>query len=58
MATRQETLPWSRIAGACPKCGHRVREVVVGRRKVLGAFVPEWAPGPCRNPRCPRSRQR
>ncbi|QES50100.1 hypothetical protein DEJ50_21995 [Streptomyces venezuelae] len=35
----------------CPACGRPV-ETVIRRRKVLGAFVPEWGPGPCRNPDC------
>ncbi|MEU9300676.1 hypothetical protein [Streptomyces sp. NPDC048269] len=37
----------------CPACGSPV-DTVVRRRKSLGIFVPEWAPGPCRNPDCPR----
>ncbi|MGW6705557.1 hypothetical protein ACWGDE_11785 [Streptomyces sp. NPDC054956] len=37
----------------CPACGHPV-ETVVRRRKSLGIFVPEWSPGPCRNPDCAR----
>ncbi|MGW0396019.1 hypothetical protein ACWDYJ_35200 [Streptomyces sp. NPDC003042] len=37
----------------CPDCGSPV-ETVVKRRKSLGIFVPEWGPGPCRNPDCPR----
>nr|WP_079168649.1 hypothetical protein [Streptomyces colonosanans] len=36
----------------CPSCGQPVA-TVVGRRKTLGAFVPVWRPGPCRNPSCP-----
>ncbi|MET9322501.1 hypothetical protein ABZX75_20265 [Streptomyces sp. NPDC003038] len=35
----------------CPACGSPV-ETVVKRRKSLGIFVPEWGPGPCRNPKC------
>ncbi|MEU3725765.1 hypothetical protein [Streptomyces sp. NPDC031705] len=35
----------------CPACGRPV-ETVVRRRKSLGIFVPEWSPGPCRNPDC------
>ncbi|MGW2645436.1 hypothetical protein ACWC2T_11085 [Streptomyces sp. NPDC001393] len=35
----------------CPVCGQPV-ETVVGRRKTLGAWVPVWGPGPCRNPGC------
>ncbi|MEU6863689.1 hypothetical protein ABZ924_10500 [Streptomyces sp. NPDC046876] len=36
----------------CPVCGRAV-DTVVRRRKALGIFVPEWVPGPCRNPECP-----
>ncbi|MFB7499529.1 hypothetical protein ACFC09_33450 [Streptomyces sp. NPDC056161] len=36
---------------ACPVCGQPV-ETVVKRHKTLGAWVPVWGPGPCRNPRC------
>nr|WP_240449177.1 LITAF-like zinc ribbon domain-containing protein [Streptomyces harenosi] len=35
----------------CPSCGQQV-ETVVRRHKTLGAWVPVWAPGPCRNPGC------
>ncbi len=27
-------------------------ETVVGRHKTLGAWVPVWGSGPCRNPDC------
>ncbi|MEU8762584.1 hypothetical protein [Streptomyces sp. NPDC048659] len=37
----------------CAACGEP-REVHARRHKVLGAWVPEWAVGPCRNPRCER----
>ncbi|MGW3496425.1 hypothetical protein [Streptomyces sp. NPDC001020] len=36
----------------CPSCGQPVA-TVVRRHKTLGAFVPVWGPGPCRNPACP-----
>ncbi|MGW2638792.1 hypothetical protein [Streptomyces sp. NPDC001348] len=36
----------------CPVCGRPV-ETVVRRHKTLGAWVPVWVPGPCRNPDCP-----
>jgi hypothetical protein len=36
---------------ACPVCGQPV-ETVVKRHKTLGAWVPLWVAGPCRNPRC------
>ncbi|GAA2244056.1 hypothetical protein GCM10010145_08530 [Streptomyces ruber] len=36
---------------ACPVCGQPVA-MVVRRRKTLGAFVPVWGPGDCRNPEC------
>jgi hypothetical protein len=35
----------------CPECGQPV-ETVVKRHKTLGAWVPTWVGGPCRNPRC------
>ncbi|MGW4085637.1 hypothetical protein ACWEGS_21695 [Streptomyces sp. NPDC004822] len=35
----------------CPSCGQPV-ETVVRRRKTLGAWVPTWVAGPCRNPDC------
>lgn len=35
----------------CPVCGQPV-ETVVRRHKTLGAWVPVWGPGPCRNPGC------
>ncbi|MFE2145779.1 hypothetical protein ACFXA3_29295 [Streptomyces sp. NPDC059456] len=36
---------------ACPVCGRPV-DTVIRRRKALGIFIPEWVPGPCRNPDC------
>jgi len=35
----------------CPSCGNPVA-TVVRRYKTLGAWVPKWGPGPCRNPKC------
>lgn len=35
----------------CPVCGQPV-ETVVRRHKTLGAWVPRWVAGPCRNPQC------
>jgi hypothetical protein len=35
----------------CPACGQPV-ETVVRRHKTLGAWVPLWVAGPCRNPEC------
>jgi len=35
----------------CPVCGQPVA-TVVRRHKTLGAWVPVWVPGPCRNPEC------
>nr|WP_078899409.1 MULTISPECIES: hypothetical protein [Streptomyces] len=35
----------------CPSCGQPV-ETVVRRHKTLGAWVPRWVAGPCRNPEC------
>lgn len=36
----------------CPECGQPV-VAVAKRHKTLGAYVPLWEPGPCRNPDCP-----
>lgn len=36
---------------ACPVCGQPVA-TVVRRHKTLGAWVPVWGPGPCRNHKC------
>ncbi|MEU6378616.1 hypothetical protein [Streptomyces sp. NPDC046909] len=35
----------------CPSCGQSVG-TVVKRHKTLGAWVPVWVAGPCRNPEC------
>ncbi|WNZ14852.1 hypothetical protein [Streptomyces sp. 11x1] len=35
----------------CPVCGQPVA-TVVRRHKTLGAWVPVWGPGPCRNHEC------
>ncbi|MBK3564661.1 MULTISPECIES: hypothetical protein [unclassified Streptomyces] len=35
----------------CPVCGQPVA-TVVRRYKTLGAWVPKWVAGPCRNPEC------
>ncbi|MFI0963023.1 hypothetical protein ACH4S8_16725 [Streptomyces sp. NPDC021080] len=35
----------------CPECGQPVA-TTVHRYKTLGAWVPKWGPGPCRNPDC------
>ncbi|MFI5550820.1 hypothetical protein [Streptomyces sp. NPDC051738] len=35
----------------CPHCGQPV-DTVVRRHKTLGAWVPTWVAGPCRNPDC------
>ncbi|MCL8015315.1 hypothetical protein [Streptomyces sp. AS02] len=35
----------------CPACGQPV-DTVVRRHKTLGAWVPTWVAGPCRNPEC------
>ncbi|WP_369233393.1 hypothetical protein AB5J56_15970 [Streptomyces sp. R21] len=37
----------------CPVCGQPV-EALLRRHKTLGVFVPDWGPGPCRNPKCER----
>ncbi|MDL5203754.1 hypothetical protein [Streptomyces sp. ALI-76-A] len=38
-------------AHACPVCGQPV-DTVIRRHKTLGAWVPAWVAGPCRNPDC------
>ncbi|MFR0358177.1 hypothetical protein [Streptomyces sediminimaris] len=35
----------------CPVCGQPV-ETVIRRYKTLGAWVPRWVAGPCRDPGC------
>ncbi|WP_037783632.1 hypothetical protein [Streptomyces sp. HGB0020] len=35
----------------CPVCGQPV-ETVIRRYKTLGAWVPRWVAGPCRNRAC------
>ncbi|GAA3149543.1 hypothetical protein ACFQ0X_15655 [Streptomyces rectiviolaceus] len=35
----------------CASCGRPVG-TAIKRRKVLGAYVPVWGPGPCHNPQC------
>ncbi|WP_432134029.1 MULTISPECIES: hypothetical protein [unclassified Streptomyces] len=35
----------------CPVCGQAVASAV-RRHKTLGAWVPRWVPGPCRNLDC------
>ncbi|WP_330287856.1 hypothetical protein [Streptomyces sp. NBC_00576] len=35
----------------CPDCGQHVT-TVVRRYKTLGAWVPKWVAGPCRNAEC------
>jgi hypothetical protein len=35
----------------CPVCGQPV-ETVIRRYKTLGAWVPRWVAGPCRNRSC------
>ncbi|GHG96750.1 hypothetical protein [Streptomyces lanatus] len=35
----------------CPECGQPV-DTVVKRHKTLGAWVPTWVGGPCKNPDC------
>ncbi|MEV2213214.1 hypothetical protein AB0H86_17460 [Streptomyces sp. NPDC050997] len=35
----------------CPVCGQPV-DTVVRRHKTLGAWVPVWVAGPCRDPEC------
>ncbi|MEU8571091.1 hypothetical protein AB0C51_22565 [Streptomyces pathocidini] len=57
MASQHEPEGWSAAKFTCPACHQPVEAVVKRRRKVLGAYVPVWEPGPCANPECPRSPQ-
>ncbi|MCF3124897.1 hypothetical protein IPZ68_35145 [Streptomyces arenae] len=43
--------PAPRDEPVCGSCGRPVG-TAIRRRKVLGVFVPEWRPGPCRNEQC------
>ncbi|GLF94588.1 hypothetical protein [Streptomyces yaizuensis] len=45
------TVRGPRAEPRCPVCGLPVGTVIT-RRKTLGAFVPSWGPGPCRNAEC------
>ncbi|QDY78963.1 hypothetical protein [Streptomyces qinzhouensis] len=47
----RRTVHSPQTAFRCPECGERV-DTVMRRHKTLGAFVPVWGPGPCRNPDC------
>ncbi|MEU4495024.1 hypothetical protein AB0F96_16670 [Streptomyces sp. NPDC023998] len=47
----RETVRSPQAEYRCPACGEPVG-TVIKRRKTLGAFVPTWEPGPCRNSRC------
>ena len=57
MGSDEERHGWSTATFSCPVCKQPVQAVAAGRRKVLGAFVPVWQPGPCENPECPESRR-
>ncbi|MFF3242758.1 hypothetical protein ACFYWY_03250 [Streptomyces sp. NPDC002870] len=50
----RETVRSPQVEHRCPACGEPVG-TVIKRRKTLGAYVPVWEPGPCRNPDCARS---
>lgn len=50
----RETVRSPQVEHRCPACGEPVG-TVIKRRKTLGAYVPVWEPGPCRNPDCGRS---
>lgn len=47
----RETVRSPQAEHRCPTCGEPVG-TVIKRRKTLGAYVPVWEPGPCRNPQC------
>ncbi|MGV9316980.1 hypothetical protein ACWDR0_33110 [Streptomyces sp. NPDC003691] len=50
-STARGTAHSPQTAFRCPECGEPV-ETVMRRHKTLGAFVPLWGPGPCRNRDC------
>jgi hypothetical protein len=52
MAKEEDRSAPRRAEHVCPVCKRPV-ETVVKRRKVLGAYVPSWGPGPCHDPDCP-----
>jgi hypothetical protein len=47
----RDTVRSPQVEHRCPACGEPVG-TVIKRRKTLGAYVPVWEPGPCRNPQC------
>ncbi|MDI3408661.1 hypothetical protein [Streptomyces cavernicola] len=52
MAKGEDQVEPRRAEHVCPVCKQPV-ETVVKRRKVLGAYVPSWGPGPCHHEGCP-----
>ncbi|MHC0431705.1 hypothetical protein ACX6XY_16205 [Streptomyces sp. O3] len=50
-AGRAEPADSSETGYVCPVCKQPVQEAVK-RRKVLGAWVPQFGAGPCHNPDC------
>jgi hypothetical protein len=53
MGSDEERHGWSAAKFSCPVCKQPVQAVATRRRKVFGAYVPVWEPGPCENPACP-----
>jgi hypothetical protein len=53
MASDRAREGWSTARFTCPVCKQPVPAVATRRRKVFGAYVPVWEPGPCENPGCP-----
>ncbi|MDQ8702176.1 hypothetical protein RCO28_06670 [Streptomyces sp. LHD-70] len=51
MAKEEDQAAPRRAEHVCPACKQPV-ETVVKRRKVLGAYVPSWGPGPCHHEGC------
>lgn len=51
MVTKKDRAEPGRAEHVCPMCKQPV-ETVVKRRKVLGAYVPSWVPGPCHQEDC------
>ncbi|MGW7078532.1 hypothetical protein ACWGH2_14605 [Streptomyces sp. NPDC054871] len=42
--------------GVCPAC-HNPVPAEVTRHKTMGIYVPQWKPGSCHNPSCPKNQQ-
>ncbi|MFG2192143.1 hypothetical protein [Streptomyces sp. NPDC048639] len=52
MGSVEDHKGWSSARFSCRACKSPVQTVARRRRKVFGAYVPVWEPGPCENPEC------